>query len=63
MRFPSMRQPSSAPQVVASLLPGIVGTSAACSPQACLMAYRSRFAVLHMITRGHGLRPSRSSGI
>jgi hypothetical protein len=49
---------------VASLLPGILGTSAGVLAASLLMAYAILgFAVLHMITRGTGSRPFMLSGI
>jgi len=67
--LPAMQFPVYAPAlvgaaVVASLLPGIVGTSAGVLAASLLMAYAILgFAVLHMITRGMGARPFTLSGI
>ena len=61
--LPAMQFPVYAPalvgaSVVASLLPGMVGTSAGVLAASLLMAYAILgFAVLHMITRGMGSRP------
>ena len=67
--LPAMQFPVYAPalvgaSVVASLLPGMVGTSAGVLAASLLMAYAILgFAVLHMITRGMGARPFTLSGI
>jgi Predicted membrane protein (DUF2232) len=67
--LPAMQFPIYAPAlvgaaVVASLLPGMVGTSAGVLAASLLMAYAILgFAVLHMITRGMGARPFALSGI
>jgi hypothetical protein len=67
--LPAMQFPVYAPAlvgaaVVASLLPGIVGTSAGVLAASLLMAYAILgFAVLHMITRGMGSRPFTLTGI
>jgi hypothetical protein len=67
--LPAMQFPAYAPAlvgaaVVASLLPGMVGTSAGVLAASLLIAYAILgFAVLHMITRGVGSRPFMLSGI
>ena len=64
MHFPVYAPALVGAAVVASLLPGIVGTSAGVLAASLLMAYAILgFAVLHMITRGMGSRPFTLSGI
>jgi hypothetical protein len=64
MRFPAYAPALVGAAVVASLLPGIVGTSAGVLAASLLMAYAILgFAVLHMITRGMGSRPFTLSGV
>ncbi|MGZ5841554.1 MAG: DUF2232 domain-containing protein [Xanthobacteraceae bacterium] len=64
MQFPAYVPALVGAAVVASLLPGIVGTSAGVLAASLLMAYAILgFAVLHMITRGMGSRPFTLSGI
>jgi|GraSoiStandDraft_4_1057263.scaffolds.fasta_scaffold339708_1 hypothetical protein len=64
MRFPAYAPALVGAAVVASLLPGMVGTSAGVLAASLLMAYAILgFAVLHMITRGMGSRPFTLSGI
>src|SRR5207253_527424 len=64
MQFPVYAPALVGAAVVASLLPGIVGTSAGVLAASLLMAYAILgFAVLHMITRGMGSRPFTLSGI
>jgi hypothetical protein len=64
MHFPSYAPALVGAAVVASLLPGIVGTSAGVLAASLLMAYAILgFAVLHMITRGTASRSFMLSGI
>jgi hypothetical protein len=64
MHFPAYAPALVGAAVVATLMPGIVGTSAGVLAASLLMAYAILgFAVLHMITRGMGSRPFTLSGI
>ena len=64
MQFPVYAPALVGAAVVASLLPGMVGTSAGVLAASLLMAYAILgFAVLHMITRGMSSRPFTLSGV
>jgi hypothetical protein len=64
MHFPAYAPALVGAAVVASLLPGIVGTSAGVLAASLMMAYAILgFAVLHVITRGLGSRPFALGGI